>query len=201
MSGLIEPPQKGLNILRVEEGLDKIIYKDVNPTIHALLILSILWRLTASSFKAFKEFSLSDKEVEVTRQTLLQRTDISYAKFLDLNENIINLSFSYVLITSHHDKINLKKGLFIHPNCTNPYYIILGEYILFANFNDMHWDNNFRGFFNYKRDDVVISRWKSEAWEETINLLYSKFRDSSWYHLRKNNKKPHKSRINNNSTQ
>lgn len=51
---------KRLDIVRVEDGLDKIVYKDINTNIHTLLIISILWRLSASSFKAFEDFSLSD---------------------------------------------------------------------------------------------------------------------------------------------
>lgn len=184
-----------IEIIKIEDGLDKIIYRNVNANIYTLLVLSILWRLSASSFKAFEKFKLKNNEFEATRQLLNQRTSVDYKKFIDLNNSPINYKFSYVLLTSEHDTRKLKRVLSVLPSCINPYYIILGEFILIANYENMYWDKHFRGFFNHKIDNIIVSRINGDSWEETLNLFYSSFNDSIWYHLNKNKQGPHYSRI------
>lgn len=159
--------------IKNEENQEYFEFKELDSIIFHLFVYSLIWRISISQKKVFKNFKLLNNEEEELREILDHNLRDTKVDFWERINSIDRLGFQphkFTLITSKN--IDSKRTcIFANLSSKNPYYILIHKFLLLFGFK------NSTDFINKSmvnediNQSIKIKIRSTEDWNKMMGLL------------------------------
>lgn len=175
-----------------QEGIHWKVCNNIEPIIFRLFIYSIIWRCSISYTSLFKDFKLENDYEEYLRVILFKS---KYEQQVNLISAIEKLKkdfpiYEFIIFTSSSFVDRTQNLLLCIPWMQNPYYLILGEYVILFSFINTNGQTIFPMLNNSDSGKIKVGFITPELWENVMKQFLEVITKISLENLSKTGKTP-----------